>query len=70
MISYEPFWALLKELKISQYFLIHHHNISPSQLNRLKQNQPVSTETISMLCRILNCDVSDIMRFVAVKDRH
>lgn len=65
MISYSPFWQQLQELHISQYSLIHHHNISPSQLNRLKQNQPVSTKTISLLCSILKCEVSDVMQFIA-----
>lgn len=65
MITYAPFWNLLKDQHISQYYLIHKHNISPSQLNRLKQDLPVSTETISALCKILHCEVSDVMKFVS-----
>ncbi len=64
MITYKPFWNLLKKLQISQYRLIHHYNISASQLSRLKKNQPVSTETIRHLCTILQCDVSDVMSII------
>lgn len=63
MIIYEPLWKTLKERNISQYRLIKHYGFSSGQLNRLKNNQYVSTHTIGVLCTILDCSVEDVMEF-------
>ncbi len=64
MICYDKLWNLMKEKGISQYALIKKHGISPGQITRLKRNESVSTHTIDTFCRILNCQVSDIMEYV------
>jgi DNA-binding Xre family transcriptional regulator len=64
MISYERLWSLLKEKGISQYALIKKFGVSPGQITRLKRNESVSTHTIEMFCRILNCQVGDIMEYI------
>ena len=63
MITYEPLWRTMKEKNISQYRLIKYFGLSSGQINRLRQNEYVSTHTIGVLCTILNCNVSDIMEF-------
>lgn len=63
MITFNNLWNVMKEKNISQYKLIHEYGISPSQLTRLKRNESVSTNTIDTFCKILNCDISDIMTF-------
>ena len=52
MISYAPFWQLMKKEKMSQYRLIRERKLSAGLLNRLRNNQPVSTESIK---QILQC---------------
>lgn len=64
MISYDGLWRVMKEKGISQYALIKKYNVSPGQLTRLKRNESVSTHTIEMFCRILCCNVEDIMKFI------
>lgn len=64
MITYEKLWALMKEKGVSQYALIKRYNISPGQITRLKRNESVSTHTIDIFCKILNCDVGDIMQYI------
>ena len=54
----------MKEKGVSQYALIKQYKISPGQLTRLKRNESVSTHTIDMFCRILNCRVQDIMEYI------
>ena len=49
---------------ISQYALIKTYHISPAQITRLKRNESVSTHTIEMFCKILDCEVGDIMRYI------
>ena len=62
MIIYEKLWEKMKEEKVSQYRL-HKEGISNSTLTRLKRNEAVSTETIDRLCRILKCNVDEIMEY-------
>ena len=64
MISYNKLWTVMKEKGVTQYTLIKQHHISPGQITRLKRNESVSTHTIDTFCRILNCDVGDIMQYI------
>lgn len=64
MISYARLWETMKNKHISQYALIKHYGISPAQITRLKRNESVSTNTIDMFCRILQCNVEDIMEYL------
>lgn len=64
MISYDRLWETMKEKGISQYTLIKKHNISPAQITRLKRNESVSTHTIETFCKILKCNVEDIMQYI------
>ncbi len=63
MITYEPFWRMLEKSGESTYTLIYKHHISSSTIDRLRKNKPVNTTTLNDLCRILNCDISDIVRY-------
>ena len=53
----------MSEKGITQYSLIKSFHVSPAQITRLKRNESVSMHTFEMFCRILRCDVSDIMEF-------
>ena len=64
MISYEKLWKVMKQCGVSQYTLIKTYHISPAQITRLKRGESVSTHTIDMFCRILDCDISDIMAYI------
>lgn len=64
MISYDNLWRVMKEKGISQYVLIKKYHISPGQITRLKRNESVSTHTIEVFCRILDCEVGDIMQYI------
>ena len=68
MISYEKLWKVMKEKGVSQYALINKFHISPAQITRLKRNESVSTHTVEMFCRILNCRVEDIMEYIPEKE--
>ena len=64
MISYDGLWDVMKEKGVSQYTLIKKHHISPGQITRLKRNESVSTHTIEIFCKILDCQVADIMKYI------
>ena len=67
MILYNKLWKTMKEKGITQYALIKHYHVSPGQITRLKRNESVSTHTIEMFCKILNCQVGDIMEYIPDK---
>lgn len=64
MISYDKLWQTMKEKGVTQYALIKKYNISPGQITRLKRNESVSTHTIEIFCKILKCNVEDIMQYI------
>lgn len=64
MISYERLWNTMKERGITQYDLYTHHNVTRSQINRLKHNQNVEMITIDKLCNILQCKIEDIVEHI------
>lgn len=63
MIVYDRLWETMKKKNISQYHLIKYCKVSAGQIGRLKKNNFVSTHTIDMLCKILNCSVEEIMEY-------
>lgn len=68
MIVYDRLWQTLKQRGISQYKLIKEYGISTGQLDRLRKNESVSTNTLSALCDILHCELDDIAAYIP--DRH
>ena len=64
MITYEPFWETLKASPETTYTLINRHSISSSTIDKLRKNRPLNTTTINDLCRILQCEVGGIMKYV------
>lgn len=48
MITYEPFWKLLRERKISTYMLIYKYGINSYTIDRLRHDKPLKTSTIDI----------------------
>ena len=68
MISYAPFWATLKSKNVTTYTLINKHNISSATIDRMKKGGGIITMKIDEFCRILNCNVSDIVEYIPDED--
>jgi len=64
MIDYSPFWDTLQKSDDNWYTLTTKYHMSNSTLHRLKHNKDVSTKTLNDLCRILDCNVCDIVRYI------
>ena len=64
MIKYDRLWETMKEKGVTQYDLYTYHNVNRSQLDRLRKNKNVQTNTIDKLCNILHCNVEDIMEHI------
>ena len=64
MISYGPFWKTLHDSGESTYTLIKNHHISSSTIDKLRKNKPLNTTTLNDLCRILSCQVEDLLEYI------
>ena len=65
MIKFDKLFQTLKENGISQYSLYTKHGISRAQIQRLKNNQSVTTHTLDMILNILGegFSLDDIAEF-------
>lgn len=61
MISYAPLWETMKRQGATTYTLQVKGGISSSTIRRLKANESVSTNTLDALCKILACELSDVV---------
>ena len=64
MISYAPLWETMKKKKATTYTLQVKGNVSSSTMRRIKAGDSVSTNTIDEICRILNCEIYDIIKYL------
>ena len=64
MISYDPLWKTMKERGATTYTLQVKGQISSSTIRRLKAGDSVSTNTQDALCKILHCDLADIVLYL------
>lgn len=63
MISYEPLFETMKKKNITSYKL-QKAGFSKATYYSIKQGNSVSTNTINQLCKILQCEVSDVIKFI------
>lgn len=63
MISYEPLWETLEKKEITTYQLLKDYGISRGMLDNLKHNRSITMNTLNDFCKMLNCDVTDIIKF-------
>ena len=68
MINYSPFWNTLKNSNESTYTLITKHKLSSATIDKLRNNKPMTTTTLNDLCRILNCNIEDIIKYIPSTD--
>lgn len=64
MIDYSPFWKTLKNSNETTYTLINKHRISSAIIDKLRKNKAMNTTTLNDLCRILNCELEEIARYI------
>lgn len=60
MISYE---TLFKK-GITEYNLIFKQGFSANTFYRMKKGEAINTKTLDALCYALDCEVSDIIKFI------
>ncbi len=63
MISYAPLFKTMKDRKITSYRL-EKMGFSRATYYSIQKGNSVSTNTINQLCKLLKCDVSDVMQYI------
>lgn len=63
MISYEPLFKTMKEKGITSYRLFK-MGFPQSNYYAIKRGENISTNTINHLCVLLQCEVSEILKFI------
>ena len=63
MISYARLWETMKRQGATTYTLQVKGGISSSTIRRMKAGESVSTNTLDALCKILDCDITDIIQY-------
>ena len=64
LISYAPLWRTMARTGATTYTLQVKGQISSSTIRRLKAGESVSTNTLDALCKILQCDLHDVVEYL------
>ena len=63
MIDYSPLWKTMEEKGISQYKMIE-LGIDRRVLDALRKNKNITLLTVEKLCKVLDCEPNDIVKFI------
>lgn len=67
MISYAPLFKTMKEKHITSYRL-EKMGFSRATYYSIQKGNSVSTNTINQLCKLLKCNVTDIIEYIDVDE--
>lgn len=62
-VSYRRLFTMLDERGLKKYFL-RQNGINPKVVDSLSKNKNVNVSSIMDLCKILDCQPSDIMEYI------
>ena len=63
-ISYKKLWKLLIDKDMMKKDLQKEAGISWATLTKMSKGEVVSTEVLMKVCKVLHCDVGDIVEFI------
>jgi len=63
-VSYKKLWKLLIDRDIKKGELQHATGLSASTMAKLNKGLNVQTDVLVRVCRVLECDVADIMEIL------
>ena len=63
-ISYNKMWKLLIDKNMKRKDLKEQAEVSQNVMARLSKNQAVNMDTMAKICKVLQCDIGDVMEFI------
>ena len=67
-ISYNKMWKLLIDKNMKRKDLKEQAEVSQNVMARLSKNQAVNMDTMGKICKVLKCDIGDVMEFIPEED--
>lgn len=67
-VSYKKLWKLLIDKDMKKKDLREATGITTTALAKLGRNENVNTEILVKICKVLQCDISDIMEIVEAEE--
>jgi DNA-binding Xre family transcriptional regulator len=64
MMSFSPFWEMLKKNNITVYMLEYEYELNPADISRLKNNHNYSLKSLNRFCNLFHCNIQDIVEFI------
>ena len=68
-IRYNKLWKKLIDENMMKVDLRDQAGITPNALAKLGKNEHVSTQVLEKVCKVLHCEIQDIMEFVPDEER-
>ena len=65
-VSYKKLWKLLIDKDMKKKDLRQATGISTTSLAKLGKNEHINTEILVKICKVLECDIGDIMEVTEV----
>lgn len=62
-ITYGKLFRLLEARGHSSTYWLRQNGVHPATVNKLRKGERVNTDTIALLCRLLDCQPGDIMEY-------
>jgi len=63
-ISYKKLWKLLIDKDMLKTDLQREAGVSWATITKMSKGETVSTEVLMKVCRVLHCDIGDIVEFI------
>lgn len=63
-VSYKKLWKLIIDKDMTNVEVRKAANISPATFTKLKKNEVVSLDVLLKICKILECDIGDLVEVV------
>lgn len=60
-VEYKKLWIMLIKRNLTKQQLRQMANLSPATLTKLNKNEYVSMDVLARICKILKCDIGDIV---------
>jgi DNA-binding Xre family transcriptional regulator len=68
-ISYKRLWKLLIDRDMKKRELRETTGLSASLMQKLNQNQSVTTNSLVRICNVLNCRIEDILEILPEEEK-
>lgn len=67
-ISYKKLWKILIDKDMKKRDLQTAAGISSATITKMSKGDTVSTDVLMRICKVLHCDIGDIMEFIEIPE--